>query len=318
MAEELEKQQPPGVKRQRSPAYPMFSLDVAIEKAKILHSTQRRHDAHLDSALSALGFATQTGPALRSIAALDQFGLLEQMGSKNDRRVKLTDLARDIIELLPSDPRYPAAIKSAALAPKIYTHLWDRYGALLPDNATIRSHLVRDKEFNDAIVDSVIEDYRRTLDFAKLDKLAEDGIEGNDTPTDHKPEMNTSTPSAPAPKSSPPQSIVHHAMPVAAPMPTSQQLPILVGNGMVASIPFPMSEDDFELLIGTLNLWKKRLVSPTQKQISYPREAIWRNADFDRPVWIVASMGKQDGVCYYQSADGTGIPESELRFKDSH
>jgi hypothetical protein len=41
---------------------------------------------------------------------------------------------------------------------------------------------------------------------------------------------------------------------------SSQELPILVG-GRIAKIPFPMSEDDFELLIGTLNLWKKRLLS---------------------------------------------------------
>jgi len=40
------------------------------------------------------------------------------------------------------------------------------------------------------------------------------------------------------------------------------ELPILVGNGMVARIPFPMSEDDFQLLIETLNLWKKKLVKP--------------------------------------------------------
>jgi len=30
----------------------------------------------------------------------------------------------------------------------------------------------------------------------------------------------------------------------------------------VARIPFPMTEDDFDLLIGTLNLWKKKLIAP--------------------------------------------------------
>jgi hypothetical protein len=33
-------------------------------------------------------------------------------------------------------------------------------------------------------------------------------------------------------------------------------------SNRVARIPFPMTEDDFELLMGTLNLWKKKLVSP--------------------------------------------------------
>jgi hypothetical protein len=29
--------------------------------------------------------------------------------------------------------------------------------------------------------------------------------------------------------------------------------------------PFPMTEDDFDLLIGTLNLWKKKLLAPKSK-----------------------------------------------------
>ena len=46
-------------------------------------------------------------------------------------------------------------------------------------------------------------------------------------------------------------------------MTLDQELPILVGaSNRVARIPFPMTEDDFELLIGTLNLWKKKLTAP--------------------------------------------------------
>ena len=48
---------------------------------------------------------------------------------------------------------------------------------------------------------------------------------------------------------------------------TQQEMPILVGPDMVAKIPFPMTEDSFDLLIGTLNLWKKKLVQkPEAKQ----------------------------------------------------
>jgi len=32
---------------------------------------------------------------------------------------------------------------------------------------------------------------------------------------------------------------------------------IVGASNRVARIPFPMTEDDFDLLIGTLNLWKK-------------------------------------------------------------
>ena len=39
------------------------------------------------------------------------------------------------------------------------------------------------------------------------------------------------------------------------------ELPILVGNSRVARIPFPMSEEDFDLLLETLQLWKRRIVT---------------------------------------------------------
>jgi hypothetical protein len=34
----------------------------------------------------------------------------------------------------------------------------------------------------------------------------------------------------------------------------------------VARIPFPMTDDDFDLLIGTLNLWKKKLLAPRETE----------------------------------------------------
>jgi len=38
-------------------------------------------------------------------------------------------------------------------------------------------------------------------------------------------------------------------------------LPILItANGQVASIPFPMSQDDFDRMIAMLQLWKRKLV----------------------------------------------------------
>jgi hypothetical protein len=47
---------------------------------------------------------------------------------------------------------------------------------------------------------------------------------------------------------------------------TTQELPILVGVNRIARIPFPMAEDDFDMLIKTLNLWKEKLVATKDKQ----------------------------------------------------
>jgi hypothetical protein len=52
-----------------------------------------------------------------------------------------------------------------------------------------------------------------------------------------------------------------------------QELPILVGPNLVARIPFPMTEDDFDLMMATLNLWKHKLVRSEIIQASSDADA---------------------------------------------
>ena len=41
-----------------------------------------------------------------------------------------------------------------------------------------------------------------------------------------------------------------------------KELPVPLDHDLVARVPYPMTEEDFDLLIDTLQLWKKRLVQP--------------------------------------------------------
>jgi hypothetical protein len=43
---------------------------------------------------------------------------------------------------------------------------------------------------------------------------------------------------------------------------STYDLAIPLAAGVAARVPFPMSEEDFQLLMETLALWKKRLVNP--------------------------------------------------------
>ncbi len=299
-----------GPKRQRSPAYPLFDLEAAVGKARMLYTAQGKHDGHLHTVMRSIGYDRPTGLAQRAVAALDQFGLVEQTGEKDTRRVKLTELARDVLELPASDPRHPAALKTAALSPKIYAHLWERYGpGALPSDDVMRSHLLRDKEFNGDAADSVLETFRATVLFAKLDKL--DGVQDGTT-LKQDPAVKQEFVLNPGPeKKTDPPAANPQTIPLMVPTLPSQELPVLIGPGMIARIPFPMNEDDFDLLIGTLNLWKKRLV----KAADSVRAAIWRNNDFDKPVVIVGELGEKDGEKYYQTSEGTVIPGSQLTFE---
>jgi hypothetical protein len=60
------------------------------------------------------------------------------------------------------------AVKKAALAPNIHSQLWEKYGASLPADDEVRRFLVRELKFSDKAVDAFIQEYKATIDFAKL------------------------------------------------------------------------------------------------------------------------------------------------------
>src|SRR5438270_6210135 len=140
--------------RVRSPAYPAFSLKVALDKAQTIYRHEKRTAAPVAVVTKHCGLDIKSSGALRLIAALKQFGLVVELGSGDDRKVKLSDLALDIL-LSDSDdsPKRAAAVKVAALSPKIHKNLWDHYNGELPSDATMKAYLLRELEFNDTQVD---------------------------------------------------------------------------------------------------------------------------------------------------------------------
>ncbi len=173
----MEGKKTPTKPRGRSPAYPSMSLGDAIEKARILYNEANRHEIHLDAAIVKMGYSKRTGPSLRAVAALSQYGLITESGTKDDRKIRLSDRALQIFELPSSDNRRATAVESAAISPKIFKLLREKYGVHLPADDVIKGFLTYDKEFQSAAADSVIKTYKETIKYSKLD--AKTGISDN-------------------------------------------------------------------------------------------------------------------------------------------
>jgi len=155
--------------RVRSPSYPSIDLQTAIERVQTIYQHEKRSAAPVAVVAKHCGVDGKSSAGQRLIAALKQFGLVVDIGSGDDRKVKLSDRALDI--LLAADKNsaeYMSAIKTAALSPKIHQTLWEHYERELPSDATLRSHLIRNLDFNDAMVDGFIKEFRSTVGFAQL------------------------------------------------------------------------------------------------------------------------------------------------------
>jgi hypothetical protein len=159
--------------RTRSPAYPAISLEEAIAKAQQLYDAEDTRFANIEAVASHWGTVINNSTFQVTLAALKHFGLIVDEGSKENRRVKLTDLGLDIL-LHPGDsPKRRVALETAALTPKIHRELWDKYDGKLPPDVSIRLYLLRARDgghFNRNFVDSFIANFRSTLAFAKLDQ----------------------------------------------------------------------------------------------------------------------------------------------------
>jgi len=158
-------------KRTRSPAYPFINLETAITRAKEFYDKEQRNSANVSVANKHWGFTDNSSSGAQTIAALSQFGLLEDQGIGDKRTVKLSPSAlRIILDTRPNSEERLTLIKQAALSPRIHQQLWDKWAGNLPSDAQLRHTLLVDwpTPFNDKSVDGFIEEFKDTIAFAKL------------------------------------------------------------------------------------------------------------------------------------------------------
>ena len=377
MAVELASQ--PKRNRTRSPSYPYLDLPAALEKAAALWKAEGRHAVAVNVAMQHWGYKEESSTGYSCVAALKKFGLAEHEGIGETRQVRLSNLALTI--LLDNDPGSAGrrdALRTAALGPRIHAELWERYGAELPSEQSLRRFLVLERSFNEASVDELLAEYQATMAFAGLSVGAVRGASqltpapvlpaafaplppivpvpplspvtppaSTPLPSPHvgpiagtgsgavvepdvfeparrrepplpAPRMparatgasatawNSIPASAPvgepAPPAATPAAGIRHGAPAGQPglfdddldevnefdgspvveetlapvrparagqereagpwSMARRELPVPLDNDLVARVPYPMTEEDFMLLIDTLQLWKKRLVRP--------------------------------------------------------
>jgi hypothetical protein len=156
-------------KKHRSPAYPFIPLEKALQRAREFYNSERRHAAPVGAAIKCWGFSEKSSGGQQTVGALKQYGLMSDDGSGGDRRIRLTELALKILlDEVPNSADRAAALRAAALAPKLFEDMFSLWGLDLPSDETIRTLLRRDKGFNDDVLPAVLRSYKETLSYSGL------------------------------------------------------------------------------------------------------------------------------------------------------
>lgn len=130
--------------KERSPNYPAIGLGPAAEYARDVYRSEGRSAVPMEALAQALKHGSLSGPARTKIGSLRQFGLLERI---SDGRYKLSRTGLELALHGPSDPEYRAALRQAALNPKLFAELFREYGEA--SETTIKVHLIKDLGFSD-------------------------------------------------------------------------------------------------------------------------------------------------------------------------
>lgn len=153
----------------RSPNYPVFPLDKAIDIARKLHEKYYRAAVPMPVAMTYLGYSAKSSSGLQVTAALLAYGLIIAEGSGKGKRIKISDLAFTILKS-PNQTERETAIKCAAMNPSIFKGMMEKYGNQIPDENILKYDLEADKDlkFNPKSIPGFIDAFLGTISFAKI------------------------------------------------------------------------------------------------------------------------------------------------------
>lgn len=191
-------------KRQRSPGYPIISIDDAITRLRQIYQRDRRAFTTYNAILEHLGYSTKgqagrSGTSGRVVAALRQYGLLDE----HEGQFRVSDTGFRILNLPEESEERTNLIRQAALRPPIFRKILAYYKGEVPSDTALRSHLVLNEGFNPAYVDQFIRSFRATIDIANPspdDYTTGEESEGTEQQplTGAKPAMQQPPPTPPA------------------------------------------------------------------------------------------------------------------------
>ncbi|MFN2622080.1 MAG: hypothetical protein ABR611_04465 [Chthoniobacterales bacterium] len=235
------------IKKERSPKYPRIALNEAVDLVRKLHVKAGRANIRAEVALGPLGYSSLNGAALGTLAALKHYGLVD-----SDRNgLSVSPLAIRLIHPL-NDSQEAEAKKEAALRPKIFSQIFEGgYHDCSED--VLANHLVQ-IGFTPEGARRASAVYKSTVEFARIYAKGD----GAETQPLHSSPAKTASITHVRPE---PDSFDRTTSAALTTQPSHPEVSVPLTGQMVARIPYPMSEEDFELLIGTLNLWKRKLTT---------------------------------------------------------
>lgn len=152
-------------KRARSPSFPYIGLGKALERVQVLYEKAKQNEVRVADVAQNWGLAPKSSSLDRNVAALLAYGLVDDNGGGDARKIKLSESGYRILEDKRAGVKEELLAK-AALKPKAvadYAQLW---AGGRPDDSHSVSHLMFEGGFTDEGARIFLRVFDETIRFA--------------------------------------------------------------------------------------------------------------------------------------------------------
>lgn len=167
------------IKRDRSPKFPYISLVKALERIEVLYTKAKRYDARVADIAKDWGLSAKSSSTDRTVAAIQSFGLIEDSGSGENRKIKISGLgARILADARPGVRE--SLLAEAALKPPTIAEYAQKWMDGRPDDSHALSQLQFEGGFTAEAAKIFLRVFDETIQFTsarQYDKKSEKNIE---------------------------------------------------------------------------------------------------------------------------------------------
>jgi hypothetical protein len=155
--------------RDRSPNYPYISLQQALERARQFYAGEKRGAAAVPVVAAHWQYSPKSSGLIQSIAALKAYGLMDEDGRGQERRLKLSDLAlRIILDQRPQSQERNALLRRAAMTPSVAQRIMEKFPQDMPSDHNLEHFLIFDLKFNPDSAKAAVNLFFENADFTGI------------------------------------------------------------------------------------------------------------------------------------------------------
>lgn len=147
--------------------YPFIPLRKALDRAKQLWEKAADHPVVTTDAFVVWGYSPKASGGSQTVAALKYYGIVQDIGANESRKIKLTEEARRYF-LDERPEKHAEAHRYFALKPKAMAMLWGEWKAKPPSEHIARSALKLDFGYSENAANELLAIYADNLVFANL------------------------------------------------------------------------------------------------------------------------------------------------------